>query len=354
MAECHPVGFRWVMEAKRARRDDHPRRPALHPHQRGRRSPRADPRRLATSRSSAASSTTSSRTSATSATTSCTTPTPRRSSSEEFRIPKISTACSAAGTGEGQVRHRELAVRGRRRRVPAAGHKEVFASRAPASRTARRDLDEHRDETLQHPRCVFQIAEAPFRALHAGDGRGDLRHSASSCSCASPRRCARTPGASARPRSATRSAGRSTPSACSTSAPPRSSSCCSATSAGPAAASWRCAATRPSRARPTSRRCTTCCPAICRCRTPSTRRTSTTYIEANQSATGWWSEFPKYVVSLLKAWFGEHATQRQRLVLRLPAAAHRRPLAHDDRRRHGRRQGARATSSWARTRSSAR
>ena len=32
MAECHPVGFRWVMEAKRARRDDHPRRPALHPH----------------------------------------------------------------------------------------------------------------------------------------------------------------------------------------------------------------------------------------------------------------------------------------------------------------------------------
>ena len=34
MAECHPVGFRWVMEAKRARRDDHPRRPALHAHER--------------------------------------------------------------------------------------------------------------------------------------------------------------------------------------------------------------------------------------------------------------------------------------------------------------------------------
>ena len=28
----------------------------------------------------------------------------------------------------------------------------------------------------------------------------------------------------------------------------------------------------------------------------------------NRSATGWWSEFPKYVVSLLKAWFGDAAT----------------------------------------------
>jgi len=31
------------------------------------------------------------------------------------------------------------------------------------------------------------------------------------------------------------------------------------------------------------------------------------YIESNRSPTGWWSEFPKYIVSLLKAWFGEHA-----------------------------------------------
>ena len=46
----------------------------------------------------------------------------------------------------------------------------------------------------------------------------------------------------------------------------RSSSCCWATSAGPAAASARCAATPASRAPPTSRRCSTCCPATCRCR----------------------------------------------------------------------------------------
>jgi formate dehydrogenase major subunit len=32
------------------------------------------------------------------------------------------------------------------------------------------------------------------------------------------------------------------------------------------------------------------------------------YIKFNESATGWWSEFPKYMVSLLKAWYGEAAT----------------------------------------------
>ncbi len=33
-----------------------------------------------------------------------------------------------------------------------------------------------------------------------------------------------------------------------------------------------------------------------------------TYLENNHTPSGWWSEFPKYVVSLLKAWFGEKAT----------------------------------------------
>jgi formate dehydrogenase major subunit len=36
----------------------------------------------------------------------------------------------------------------------------------------------------------------------------------------------------------------------------------------------------------------------------------TRYIELNGSASGWWSEFPKYIVSLLKAWFGDAATKR--------------------------------------------
>jgi formate dehydrogenase major subunit len=33
------------------------------------------------------------------------------------------------------------------------------------------------------------------------------------------------------------------------------------------------------------------------------------YIEHNESASGWWSEFPKYIVSLLKAYFGDAATK---------------------------------------------
>jgi formate dehydrogenase major subunit len=34
-----------------------------------------------------------------------------------------------------------------------------------------------------------------------------------------------------------------------------------------------------------------------------------TYIRNNRARTGWWSEMPKYIVSLLKAWFGEAATR---------------------------------------------
>jgi formate dehydrogenase major subunit len=33
------------------------------------------------------------------------------------------------------------------------------------------------------------------------------------------------------------------------------------------------------------------------------------YLEHNEAHGGWWTEFPKYIVSLLKAWYGEHATR---------------------------------------------
>jgi len=33
------------------------------------------------------------------------------------------------------------------------------------------------------------------------------------------------------------------------------------------------------------------------------------YLSTHRSDSAWWSELPKYVVSLLKAWFGEHATE---------------------------------------------
>ena len=83
------------------------------------------------------------------------------------------------------------------------------------------------DPTLEHPRCVFQLLQAPLPPLHARDGASRSAACRASCSSRSPRRCATTRAASARRRSATPSAGRSTRSACSTSAPRRSSSCCS-------------------------------------------------------------------------------------------------------------------------------
>jgi formate dehydrogenase major subunit len=33
------------------------------------------------------------------------------------------------------------------------------------------------------------------------------------------------------------------------------------------------------------------------------------YLKNNESASGWWSNFPKYMVSLMRAYFGEHATR---------------------------------------------
>ena len=186
--------------------------------------------------------------------------------------PRTSTACSPAGTPRRRAYDLDdLAVRGQAT-VAAGGQREAGrpgeqahgahgggrhrrAARGPTRRSSTRAASSSsckRHFRRYTPELVEEVCGVPARALPRGR-RGAVR---------------RTPAASARPPSATRSAGRSTPSACSTSARPRSSSCCSATSAGPAAASWRCAATPRSRARPTSRRSTTSCPATSRCRTP--------------------------------------------------------------------------------------
>jgi formate dehydrogenase major subunit len=41
----------------------------------------------------------------------------------------------------------------------------------------------------------------------------------------------------------------------------------------------------------------------------STDTTFAKYIENNQAHSGWWTEFPKYVVSLMRSWYGDHATR---------------------------------------------
>ena len=61
----------------------------------------------------------------------------------------------------------------------------------------------------------------------------------------------------------------------------------------PGAGSSHCAATPRSRGRPTSPRSTTCCPATCRCRRPDTTRISTSTSTNNGPDTGWWSGVPQ-------------------------------------------------------------
>src|SRR5690242_5842672 len=48
--------------------------------------------------------------------------------------------------------------------VPAAGHKEIFASPGAGRGHPRSEqlIAQHRDETLQHPRCVFQLLKRHY------------------------------------------------------------------------------------------------------------------------------------------------------------------------------------------------
>ena len=40
-------------------------------------------------------------------------------------------------------------------------------------------------------------------------------------------------------------------------------------------------------------------------------RTLKSYIENHSAPTGWWHNFDKYIISLLKAWYGEASTDAQ-------------------------------------------
>ena len=183
---------------------------------------------------------------------------------------------------------------------------ETFAAMTPKlTEQARR----RRTRRCSTRRCVYQILKRQYAALHAGDGRAG-------------RRAARARPSSRSAEAMTRNSGRE-----------RTGAFCYAVGwthhttgvqmiraaahdpgaarqyrAARAAASWRCAAMPASRAAPTSRRSTTCCPATSRSRTPTSRtRLWRQYLEAETPPTGWWHNFPKYIVSLLKAWYGEHA-----------------------------------------------
>ena len=164
MAECHPVGFQWVMEAQGARRDGHPRRPALHPHERASPTCTCRPGRHATSPSSAGSSTTSSRTSATSASTSWPTRTPPTIIDEDFRdtedLDGLFSGCDPEtrtyDTDTWQYEGMEAHAVGRAARAAARTTGEQAATAAHGARRSSTASRPRTDPTLQHPRCVFQ------------------------------------------------------------------------------------------------------------------------------------------------------------------------------------------------------
>ena len=321
MAEAHPVGFQWVMEAKR----------------RGATVIHVDPRFTRTSAVAdlhvpiragtdiaflgGADQPRAEQRPATSASTSWPTPTPRRSSTRTSGTPRTSTACSPASTRRpgtydpthlARTRTTTRRPRPRDDRLgadddrerPAAGVARGGAvGGARLRRRARSTGSRRRDETLQHPRCVFQILKRHFARYTPEMVQRGLRHPAGAVRAGRRRADRATRGRERTTRVLLR--GRLDPahaSARSTSAPRRSCRRCSATSAAPAAASWRCAGTPASRAPPTSRRCSTCCPATCRCRTRTASRTCDTFVEADDGdKAGFWGNMRAYVVSLLKA-----------------------------------------------------
>ena len=83
--------------------------------------------------------------------------------------------------------------------------------------------------------------------------------------------------------------------------------------------------------------------ATCRCRWSgrTTRCRSTSDEIASPKQKGFWTNADAYTVSLLKAWWGDAATDGERLRLRLPAAADRRPRHLPDRDGDARGQGRR-------------
>ena len=200
--------------------------------------------------------------------------------------------------------------------APAAGHEHRHTTSERAAAETHGDAwsrarahPRPRDDTLQHPSSVYQILKRHYARYTPEMVAAVCGVSVDDFDDLVARRSPRTAAASGPRRSSTPSAGPSTASACSTSARPRSCSCCSATWAVRAAASWRCAGTRASRDRPTSRRSTTSCRATSRCpsqgcTTPGTNLGAI----GNKEQKGFWTNADTYAVNLLKAWWGNAAT----------------------------------------------
>ena len=202
MAECHPVGFQWVMEAKArgatvihvdprftrtsAVADLHVPLRAGHRHRVPRRDHQLRPRERQVLPRVRASPT----------------PTRPRSSTRTSATPRTSTACSPASTASDRsYDSAHLAVRGRWRCRPPSGRaRPGVRGRAAGTRAirqaargeahgsggagaARGEARARRDAAA--PALRVPDPQAALRPLHAGDGRADLRRAAGARSCGS-------------------------------------------------------------------------------------------------------------------------------------------------------------------------
>ena len=330
MAEYHPVGFQWVMEAKQRgakvihvdprftrtsasptctcrsararhrlpRRADHP----LHP--RGR--PRF--REYVVAYTNAATIV-----------------------SEDFRDTEdLDGLFSGCDPETAHLRPASLALRGHSRHRGRGGAARGGASRAGRPRRARRRASRRasrreRDPTLEHPRCVFQVLERHFarytpemveetcgipreqflevcEALCANSGRERTTAFVYAVGWTQHTVGVQYIRAASILQLLLGNIGR------------------------PGGGSWRCAGTRRSRARPTSRRSTTSCPATCRCRTPARteRWTTTSSTTRRRPASG--ATCGAYMRLAAEGVVGRRGDGRQRVLLRPPAAHDRRPL----------------------------
>ena len=252
------------------------------------------------------------------------------------------------------------AYRARRRPKPASDEHTSIRARpcgharggAAAGRRRRRSRRHARASALR-----VSAAQAPFRALHARDGRARLRRRARAVP-ARRRRLLLARRAPRRPaRSATPSDGRSTRPACRSSARRAILQLLLGNIGRPGGGILALrghASIQGSTDIPTLY---DILPGYLPM--PSfearTRTRSTTYIrQAHGARSGWWHNFDKYIVSLLKAWYGEAATAANEFGYGWLPRVDRRPLAFGLLARDGRRRSSKGCSSWARTRRSAR
>ena len=178
----------------------------------------------------------------------------------------------------------------------------------------------------QHPRCVFQILQASLLPLHARGGRARCAACRERASWRWRTRCARTPAASARPRSCY-SVGWTQHTVgvqyIRTAAILQLLLGNIGRPGGGIMALRGHASIQGSTDIPTLYNIL---PGYLPMPMPPETDLAREYVEANAPPTGYWGRADAYVVSLLKAWWGDAATRGQRVLLRLPAAHHRRPL----------------------------